>query len=107
MIAEWARMEQRTRMAEIADAARREMMRELQRNFVGRPMTGRTIQEIAAFLAPYEQKLQMMLGDPSIRVEVHPNPSDQYEVYVDVTRAPTAWAAPRYVVIFVERPFIV
>jgi hypothetical protein len=107
LITDYERIEQRTRMMEIADRARRDMMLALQQNFVGRPITGRTIQEIAAFLAPYESRLQSALADPSIRVEVHPNPSDPYDIYVDVTRSPMPFPRPRYVVIFVERPFIV
>jgi hypothetical protein len=107
VMADFERISESSRRLEIADRARREMMLALQQNFVGRPITGRTIQEIAAFLAPYESRLQMALADPSVRVEVHPNPSDPYEVFVDVTRSPTAWASPRYVVVFVERPFIV
>lgn len=103
-MADYERIEERSRMLDIADRARREMMAALQQNFVGRPMTERLIQEITAFLRPFQDRLQTLLADPSVRVDVRPNPADPYEVYVDVSRDPGAWAGPpKYLVVFVQR----
>jgi len=106
VMADYERIEERTRLLEIAESVQREIIQAVRDGgFLGQPITERLTQRLSAFLMPYERKLQMLMGDPSIRIEVRTNPSDSLEMFIDITRVPSA-TPPRYVLVFVERPFI-